>query len=74
MHTSKFTAFMTLKIVSALAVIIFRMSSVITVFGGRGEPVMFMSVPMVVYGHTCDDVGSGEKEKSNGLAVGSERR
>ena len=35
---------------------------------------MSMSVPMVVYGHTCDDVGSGEKEKSNGLAVGSERR
>ena len=44
--------------------------------GGCGEPVMFMSAPMVVvvYGQTCDDVGSGEKEMSNGRAVGSERR
>jgi len=45
-----------------------------TDFGGRGEPVMLMSAPMVEYGQTCDEVGSGEKEMSNGRAVGSERR
>ena len=45
-----------------------------TNFGGCGEPVMFMSAPMVEYGQTCDDVGSGENEMSNGRAVGSERR
>ena len=44
-----------------------------TYLGGCGEPVMFMSAPMVVW-QTCDDVGSGEKEMSNGRAVGSERR
>jgi len=61
-------------LLSALAVIIFRMSSVVACFGGGGEPVMLISAPIVVYGHTCEDVGSGEKEISNGRAVGSERR
>ena len=31
-----------------------------TYLGGCGEPVMFMSAPNIVYGQTCDDVGSGE--------------
>jgi len=47
---------------------------VVACFGGGGEPVMLISAPIVVYGHTCEDVGSGEKEISNGRAVGSERR
>ena len=54
--------------------IVLRMSSVFMYLGGCGEPVMFMSAPMVVYGQTCDDVGSSDKEMSNGRAVGSERR
>ena len=62
------------RLLSALAVIILRMSSVCTDLGGDGVPVMLMSAPMVVYGQTCDDVGSGEKQMSNGRAVGSERR
>ncbi len=42
--------------------------------GRCGEPVMFMSTPMVVYGQTCDDAGSGENKMLNGQAVGSEQR
>jgi hypothetical protein len=38
--------------------------------GGCGEPVMFMSAPMVVYWQTCDDVGSGENENVKWASCG----
>jgi hypothetical protein len=68
-RTSKFTAFMALKVVVCIG-----SDSVENVLGVGGAPVMLMSAPMVVYGQWWHDVGSGENEMLKGHAVESERR
>jgi hypothetical protein len=75
-HTSKFSAFMSSKVVvcigSDFVENVFSISLV--GLGVGGGLVMLLSAPIVVYGQWWNDVASGENEISKGRAVESDWR